>query len=103
MAGLDPLQTEIQGIERDSLGLSGGRRNIPSVEAKNSHQQLSTNMSDPVVDFYDRMSVEYHHNMGFNWEESVRDEGAILHKFLLRSLGKPGPFTVLDCTCGIGT
>ena len=60
-------------------------------------------MTDPVVDFYDRMSVEYHHNMGFDWEASVREEGKSLDRFLADQMGRPSPYSVLDCTCGIGT
>ncbi len=60
-------------------------------------------MTDPVVEFYDRMSVEYHHNMGFDWEASVREEGASLDRFLVDQVGRPSPYSVLDCSCGIGT
>jgi SAM-dependent methyltransferase len=60
-------------------------------------------MADPVVEFYDRMSVEYHHNMGFDWEAAVREEGASLDRFLADQMGRPGPYSVLDCSCGIGT
>ena len=60
-------------------------------------------MVDPVTEFYDRMSVEYHHNMGFDWEEVMRDEGAVIHRFLEGQMGHQGPLSLLDCTCGIGT
>ncbi len=60
-------------------------------------------MADPVVEFYDLMSLEYHYNMGFDWEASVREEGAALDRFLADHMGRPGPYTVLDCSCGIGT
>ncbi len=39
-------------------------------------------MTDPVVEFYDRLSPEYHHNMGWDWEAGVRREGASLDRFL---------------------
>ncbi len=39
-------------------------------------------MADPVVEFYDLMCLEYHHNMGFDWEAAVREEGASLDRFL---------------------
>ena len=45
-------------------------------------------MADPVVEFYDRLSVEYHHNMGFDWEAEVREEGASLDRFLANSVGR---------------
>ncbi len=60
-------------------------------------------MADPVGEFYDLMSLEYHHNMGFDWEASVREEGASLDRFLADHMGRPAPYTVLDCSCGIGT
>ena len=60
-------------------------------------------MIDPVVDFYDRISLEHHHNMGFDWEASVREEGDALDRFLTDQMRLPGPYSVLDCTCGIGT
>ncbi len=60
-------------------------------------------MTDPVVDFYDRMSVEYHHNMGFDREASVREESESLDRFLADQMGRPSPYSVLDCACGIGT
>ncbi len=60
-------------------------------------------MTDPVVEFYDRLSLEYHHNMGFDWEVSVREEGASLDRFLASQMGRRGPHSVLDCSCGIGT
>jgi SAM-dependent methyltransferase len=60
-------------------------------------------MADPVVDFYDRMSIEYHHNMGFDWEQAVREEGASLDRFLVDRVGRSDPYSVLDCSCGIGT
>ncbi len=60
-------------------------------------------MADPILDFYDRISVEHHHNMGFDWEAAVRDEGTSLDLFLADQMGRRGPYSVLDCTCGIGT
>ena len=40
-------------------------------------------MTDPVVDFHDRMSVEHHHDMAFDWQASVREESASLDRFLI--------------------
>jgi len=60
-------------------------------------------MADPVVEFYDRISVEYHHNMGFDWEAAVREEGTSLDRFLANQMDRRGPYSVLDCSCGIGT
>ena len=60
-------------------------------------------MADSITDFYDRLSPEYRDNMGWDWESTVRSEGATLHRFLENELGRKGPCTLLDCTCGIGT
>lgn len=60
-------------------------------------------MTESVIDFYDRLSLEYRDNMGWDWDSGMRREGAALHKFISRVFGRKGPFSVLDCTCGIGT
>ena len=60
-------------------------------------------MPEPVIDFYDRLSLFYRHNMGWDWEETMREEGAVLNRFLARSMDRPGPYGLLDCSCGIGT
>jgi SAM-dependent methyltransferase len=41
--------------------------------------------------------------MGYDWEAGVRWEGEWLDHFLSEQLGGPGPWSVLDCSCGIGT
>ena len=60
-------------------------------------------MAKPVTEFYDRLSPEYHENMGWDWEAGARREGATLDRFLASKLGRPGPYSLLDCSCGIGT
>ena len=60
-------------------------------------------MAKPVTEFYDNLSPEYRHNMGWDWEAVMREEGATLSRFLENKIGRPGPFTLLDCSCGIGT
>ena len=60
-------------------------------------------MADSVTEFYDRLSPEYRDSMGWDWESTARSEGATLHRFLENELGRKGPCTLLDCTCGIGT
>ncbi|MFQ5548651.1 MAG: class I SAM-dependent methyltransferase [Woeseia sp.] len=60
-------------------------------------------MAKPVTEFYDRLSPEYRHNMGWDWEAVMRDEGATLSRLLEERLGRPPPLTLLDCSCGIGT
>jgi len=60
-------------------------------------------MSKSVTEFYDRLSLLYHHNMGWDWDAAVREEGAQLNRFLADGLNRPSPYSVLDCSCGIGT
>lgn len=60
-------------------------------------------MAKPVTEFYDSLSPEYRHNMGWDWEAVMRDEGATLSQFLEEQLGRPGPYSLIDCSCGIGT
>jgi len=60
-------------------------------------------VSKSITDFYDRLSLLYHDNMGWDWDAAVRKEGAQLDSFLVDELGKPGPYALLDCSCGIGT
>ncbi len=60
-------------------------------------------MADPVTEFYDRLSPEYRDNMGWDWEAAVREEGALLDRFLANEVGRRGPYSLLDCSCGIGT
>ena len=56
-----------------------------------------------VTDFYDGLSVLYRHNMGWDWDGTMRAEGATLDRALAGTLGRPGPYRLLDCSCGIGT
>lgn len=60
-------------------------------------------MAAPVTDFYDGLSPEYHDNMGWDWDAVMRQEGASLDRFLAKQVGRPGPYSLLDCSCGIGT
>ncbi len=60
-------------------------------------------MAKPVTEFYDGLSPEYRDNMGWDWEAGVREEGAALDRFLAKQVGRQGPYSVLDCSCGIGT
>ncbi len=60
-------------------------------------------MSGAVSDFYDGLSVLYRHNMGWDWDATMREEGAILDRLLAGVMGRPGPYRLLDCSCGIGT
>ena len=60
-------------------------------------------MATPITDFYDRLSPEYRHNMGWDWEAVMRTEGKTLNRFLEQQVGRPGPYALIDCSCGIGT
>ena len=60
-------------------------------------------MVELVTDFYDRLSPEYRDNMGWDWDATMRKEGASLDRFLAGEMGRPGPYALLDCSCGIGT
>ena len=60
-------------------------------------------MVAPVTEFYDRLGPEYRHNMGWDWDAQVRQEGASLDRFLANHVGRSAPWSLLDCSCGIGT
>jgi len=60
-------------------------------------------LSESVTEFYDRLSPVFHHSMGYDWKAGVRWEGEWLDHFLVEQLAGPGPWSVLDCSCGIGT
>ena len=47
-------------------------------------------MVRPVTDFYDRLSPEYRQNMGWDWDEVMRAEGATLNQFIADQVGRPG-------------
>ncbi|MCY3821606.1 MAG: class I SAM-dependent methyltransferase [Gammaproteobacteria bacterium] len=60
-------------------------------------------MSESVSGFYDALSPFYHDNMGWDWDAAMREEGAILGRFLSARMGDGEPRNLLDCACGIGT
>lgn len=60
-------------------------------------------MSESVTGFYDALSPFYHDNMGWDWDAAMREEGAILGRFIAHGTGRSEPCTLLDCACGIGT
>ncbi len=60
-------------------------------------------MAEPVTEYYDNLSPEYRDNMGWNWEKTMREEGSTLSRFLESQIARPGPWDLLDCSCGIGT
>jgi glycine/sarcosine N-methyltransferase len=57
---------------------------------------------DEVASFYDAISEGYHFGLGA-WRTSVERYGTALEALLGARLGRPGPWEVLDCSCGIGT
>ncbi|MDE0064169.1 MAG: class I SAM-dependent methyltransferase [Gammaproteobacteria bacterium] len=59
--------------------------------------------SGAVTGYYDRLSPLYRDNMGWDWEATMREEGAILDRMLTGIMGRPGPYRLLDCSCGVGT
>jgi SAM-dependent methyltransferase len=61
---------------------------------------MSRRVSD-VSGFYDALSEDYH-LASSGWRESVERFGRIFDELLVDLLGRPGPFDVLDCACGIG-
>ncbi len=60
-------------------------------------------MAEAVTEFYDRLGPEYRHNMGWDWDAQVRQEGASLARFIANLTGNQTPNSLLDCSCGIGT
>jgi glycine/sarcosine N-methyltransferase len=54
--------------------------------------------------FYDSIADDYHLAVSSkNLRETVESQGLILESILRGRLGGGGPWTVLDCSCGIGT
>jgi len=41
--------------------------------------------------------------MGWDWDAVMREEGSQLNRIIADWVGRPGPFSLLDCSCGIGT
>jgi SAM-dependent methyltransferase len=58
-------------------------------------------MDDSVVQFYDRLSGDYH-LIFEDWPTSIRRQAEVLDRLLREQVGGP-PVSVLDCCCGIGT
>lgn len=57
--------------------------------------------SASVQAFYDDLADDYH-LIYSDWDASVRRQGEVLNELIAREVG-PGPRTVLDAACGIGT
>ena len=60
--------------------------------------------SDPAVStrrFYDELASNYHLIFA-DWEQSIQRQAAALDRIIRTELTEP-PWSVLDCTCGIGT
>jgi glycine/sarcosine N-methyltransferase len=58
-------------------------------------------MNDPVRAFYDQMAERYHLIFA-DWQASIERQAAALDRLIRDALG-PGPRSILDCACGIGT
>jgi hypothetical protein len=58
-------------------------------------------VDDPVFDFYERLAPDYH-LLFSDWKASVLRQGQTLDALIRAEVG-PGPSSILDCTCGIGT
>jgi ubiquinone/menaquinone biosynthesis C-methylase UbiE len=56
---------------------------------------------DSIGHFYDSLAANYH-LIYPDWAQSVMHQGVALDALATEELG-PGPFDILDCTCGIGT
>jgi radical SAM protein with 4Fe4S-binding SPASM domain len=73
-----------------------------ALAARAAPRLSSRAVTQDVARFYDAISVDYHFLMG-PWRDVVPRYGAALDEVLRERLGRPGPFDVLDCSCGIGT
>lgn len=58
-------------------------------------------MDDTVRAFYDQFASSYHLIFA-DWQASVARQASILDRLIQHELG-PGPHTILDCACVIGT
>src|SRR5215468_9252965 len=68
----------------------------------NSADDPTEPSSDEALAFYDQLAAQFHLVYG-DWRgRAVPHQGAVFDAVLRAALG-PGPFTVLDCACGIGT
>jgi len=56
---------------------------------------------ESVARFYDSLARD-HHLIVADWEASLSWQAEVLERLIADALG-PGPRTVLDCSCGIGT
>lgn len=54
------------------------------------------------AEFYDRMASDYH-LISSNWYAVCESQGQTIDKLLRAQLGRPGPYRILDCSCGTGT
>ena len=58
-------------------------------------------MTDSTRDFYEQLAGSYDLIYG-DWRQAMRRQAETLDRLIQAELG-PGPFRLLDCTCGIGT
>jgi SAM-dependent methyltransferase len=57
-------------------------------------------MSDEVLSFYEVLADHYH-LIFEDWDRSIQRQADLLSSVISQQL--PGPLTILDCACGIGT
>lgn len=54
-----------------------------------------------VLQFYEHLAAEYHLIFA-DWKGAVFRQAEVLKRLIVQQMG-PGPFSILDCSCGIGT
>ena len=57
-------------------------------------------MAGKVLSFYEALA-DYYHLIFEDWDRSIQRQAGILGSVISQHL--PGPLTILDCACGIGT
>ncbi len=53
-------------------------------------------------EFYDKMTSDYH-LISTGWAGSIERQGEVIESLIRGTLRTPGPYRVLDCSCGVGT
>ena len=53
-------------------------------------------------EFYDKMAADYQ-PISTGWAGSSERQGEVIERLVKFALKAPGPFRILDCSCGVGT
>jgi glycine/sarcosine N-methyltransferase len=53
-------------------------------------------------EFYDKMASDYH-LISTGWAGSSERQGEVIENLIRSALRTPGPYRILDCSCGVGT